>query len=116
MATPTDYAKFLIEVINPKGSDEFRLTQATLTEMGRPTVKVPDDPRGSSWALGWQVFDLGDRQVIAHGGDNPGFHSFAAASIEDRSAFVLMTNGESGWKTRETLTAATEALDRLLRS
>ena len=37
--TPTDYAKFLIEVIDPKPSDAFRLKKESLEEMLRPQVK-----------------------------------------------------------------------------
>lgn len=112
-ATPADYAQFLIEVISPKQSDAFRLTEATVAEMIRPVVKVPDEPHPGSWALGWQVFHTRYGDVIAHGGDGGGFHSFAAASVANQTAFVLMTNGENGWKIREKL-AYGEAMDSLL--
>ena len=42
LTTPADYAKFLIEVIDPKRSDAFRLNQASLTEMLRSQVKVAE--------------------------------------------------------------------------
>jgi len=45
LSTPTDYANFLIEVMNPTESDPFRLAKATRDEMVRPVVKVPDGPR-----------------------------------------------------------------------
>lgn len=106
--TPTDYARFLIEVINPKPADAFRLTTDSLELMTRPVVAVPDDPRGTSWALGWQVFPTGDGNVIAHGGDGLGFHSFAVASVSHRSAYVVMTNGENGWKLAQQLIAKDE--------
>ena len=111
--TPTDYAKFLIEVINPKKSDAFRLTRESLAEMVRPVAKVPDDPRSSSWALGWQVFDTAAGAVIAHGGNGPGFHAFAAASVPHKSAFVVMTNGDLGWQVIGRITAG-ESVTRLL--
>ncbi len=96
-STPTDFAKFLVEVINPKASDAFRLKRDTLAEMVRPVVKTaPDDPRSHSWALGWQVLHTDNGPVIAHGGDNPGFHAFAAASVERKTGLVIMTNGDSG--------------------
>ncbi len=112
-ATPTDYARFLIEVIDPRPADAFRLTTDTLRIMTRPVVAVPDDPRGSSWALGWQVFPTDDGNVIAHGGDGQGFHSFAVASVSHRSAYVVMTNGENGWKLVQQLIAKDE-IHRLL--
>ena len=97
LTTPTDYANFLIEVIDPKASDAFRLNQASLKEMLRPHVKVPNDQVAMSWALGWQIFHDGKHDFIAHGGDNEGFHCYAAASTETKSAYVIMTNGENAY-------------------
>ena len=94
-ATATDYARFLIEVIAPRETDAFRLTRKSLDEMTRPAVKVSNTPPGS-WALGWQVLHTDTGDVIAHGGDNPGFHSFSAASIARGTGMVVMTNGDSG--------------------
>jgi CubicO group peptidase (beta-lactamase class C family) len=93
--TPTDYAKFLIEVINPKESDAFRLSEKSLKEMLRPQVKVADS---SSWALGWQIQHTEKGDLIMHGGDNKGFHSLVLASVERKTGCIVMTNGESGNK------------------
>jgi len=119
-ATATDYARFLIEVVNPKPADAFRLTADSLQMMTRPVVAVPDDaaalpgdPRGTSWALGWQVVPTTDGSVIAHGGDVEGSHSFAVASVSRRSGYVIMTNGENGWKLTHQLITAAE-MHRLL--
>lgn len=92
LITPGDYAKFVIEVIAPKENMPHRLRTATRAEMLRPQIKTNDE-FGSSWALGWQVQQSG---VINHGGDNTGFHAHAVASIENRSGFVIMTNGDRG--------------------
>jgi CubicO group peptidase (beta-lactamase class C family) len=93
--TPTDYAKFLIEVLNPKRPDDFRLSKATIREMLRPHVKVVEGPHTSSWGLGWQIQDNG---LINHGGDNKGFHCHAIASPKAKSGFVVMTNADGGPK------------------
>jgi CubicO group peptidase (beta-lactamase class C family) len=93
VTTPTDYARFLIEVIAPKASDSFRLREETRREMLRPHVKVVSGPYTSSWALGWQVQDTG---LINHGGDNDGFHCHAVASPPTRSGLVVMTNADNG--------------------
>ena len=95
LTTPTDYAKFMIEVLNPKAPDDFRLTRETIREMLRPHVKVVNGPYTSSWALGWQIQDNG---LINHGGDNKGFHCHAIASPKTKSGFVVMTNGDNGPK------------------
>ena len=97
LTTPTDYARFLIEVIAPKSPDQYRLKRDTVTEMLRPQIKV-DGPEASWWALGWSIRKAAFGNIIAHGGDNEGFHSFAVASPERRSGFVIMTNGENGGK------------------
>jgi CubicO group peptidase (beta-lactamase class C family) len=91
--TPTDYAKFMIEVIDAKKSDAFRLRKESREEMLRPQVKVSDS---SSWALGWQIQHTGNGDLITHGGDNKGFHAFVAASVERKRGLVIMTNGENG--------------------
>ncbi len=93
--TPTDYAKFLVEVMTATKGDAFRLKKQTRDEMIRPQVKAD---QGSSWALGWQIRHTGTGNIIQHGGDNTGFHAFVAASIEKRSGWVVMTNGDNGWK------------------
>lgn len=93
--TPTEYARFLVEVITAADGDAFRLKRHTRDEMIRPQVSVDQD---SSWALGWQIRRTGTGNVVQHGGDNKGFHAFVAASVEKRSGWVVMTNGDSGWK------------------
>lgn len=96
--TPSDYARFLLEVIAPKSADDHRLMPASLKAMVTPMVALPDDDAHSSWALGWQVFPASAGPAIAHGGNGKGFHAFAGASISARSGFVAMTNGDNGWR------------------
>ncbi len=98
LSTPGDYAKFLLEVIDPKPADAYRLNAASLKEMLRPQVKVSAYLFPCSWALGWQVRHSEGGDVILHGGDNEGFHSMCGASVERKSGFVVMTNGEDGWQ------------------
>ena len=62
-----EYARFLSEVLDPKPSDDFRLSAASHAEMLRPQVKVDDT---SSWALGWQVLHRENGDLLSHGGDN----------------------------------------------
>jgi CubicO group peptidase (beta-lactamase class C family) len=90
--TPTDYAKFLIEIINPKPSDAFRLKKESLQEMLRPQVKRNAE---SSWALGWEINHTKNGDFLRHGGGNPGYACFVAASVERKSGYVIMTNGEN---------------------
>jgi CubicO group peptidase (beta-lactamase class C family) len=92
--TPTDYAKFLIEVIKPKPSDAFRLNKDSLDEMLRPQMKINDS---ISQALGWQIRHTENGDFIMHGGGNPGFAAFVAASVDRKSGLVVMTNCDNGY-------------------
>ncbi len=96
LTTPTDYSKFLIEVVQPKPADKFRLSQASLAEMLRPQVKLEDPQYSIFWGLGWRISQAGIGEIISHGGDNEGFHCLAVACIKRKSGFVIMTNGENG--------------------
>jgi CubicO group peptidase (beta-lactamase class C family) len=90
--TATDYARFMIEVLNPRPADAYRLDRPTRDEMLRPHVKI-DSTR--SWALGWQVIHRSSGDVISHGGDNPGFKSFVVASVPRKTGWVILMNGDN---------------------
>ena len=93
--TPTDYARFLIELLDPKPSDQYRLTPASLQEMVRPQAKITDS---LSWGLGWAIeHKKSGGDIISHSGDNPGFKAMTAASLEKKTAFIIMTNGDRGF-------------------
>jgi CubicO group peptidase (beta-lactamase class C family) len=95
-STVKDYAKFLIEIIDPKPADAFRLSATSLREMLRPQVKATD---ALSWGLGWAIDphpEVGN--IISHSGDNPGFKAMTAASVRGRSAFIIVTNGDKGFE------------------
>jgi CubicO group peptidase (beta-lactamase class C family) len=95
--TPADYARFLIEVIDPKPADAFRLGPESLREMLRPHVGATSNFGPASWALGWQILHRPEGDIICHGGANPGYQSYAAASVDRRSGFVILTNSDSGY-------------------
>ena len=48
LTTPTDYATFLLEFLNPKPADNFRLNDASRREMLRPQVKKTNGV-GKGW-------------------------------------------------------------------
>lgn len=99
--TPTDYAKFLIEILNPKESDAFRLSQKSLREMLRPQVKLDEQQKidgASSWALGWAIQQRENGNVILHSGGQDGFRSLAMASVEKKSGFIILANCDNGGK------------------
>jgi CubicO group peptidase (beta-lactamase class C family) len=95
MTTAVDYAKFLIEMMQPKPSDDYCLSAASHTEMLKPVIDVPG-PVKMSWALGWQIWHLDPGDMIAHGGDDSGWHCMSGFSPVRKTGFVIMTNGEGG--------------------
>ena len=99
LTTPSDYARFYLEMLDPKSPDAFRLSKASLAEMLRPQVKAMETSEYTiSWGLGWRLVHMKSGDLFGHGGDNEGFHSESAASLANKSGFVVMTNGESGAK------------------
>ena len=45
ITTPTDYATFLLEFLNPKPANDFRLNDASRSEMLRPQAANSNSPR-----------------------------------------------------------------------
>jgi CubicO group peptidase (beta-lactamase class C family) len=109
--TPTDYAKFVIETLDPKESDQFHLEKASLAEMVRPQVKVAEtDQYSMLWGLGWRITRTKQGDFINHGGANNGFHCYVQASVETGDGFVIMTNGENGGRLLSRLAPAVARL------
>jgi len=50
------------------------------------------------WALGWRVAHTHEAVLVSHGGDQSGFHSTSEISLAGKSGYVILTNGENGWK------------------
>ncbi len=97
--TATDYAEFLLEIVNPKQPDAFRLSKQSLKEMLRPQVKLDEQQKidgASSWGLGWAIQEKQNGNVIVHSGGQDGFRSLTMASVENKSGFIILTNGDNG--------------------
>lgn len=99
--TAADYARFLVEIVDPKEGDAFRLNRQSLMEMIRPQVKLDERQKidgASSWALGWAVQERRTGNVIVHSGGQAGFRSLTMASVERKSGFIILTNSDNGGK------------------
>ena len=93
MTTPTDYAKFLLEFLNPKPADKFRLNDASRREMLRPQFKKGDAAwEGLAWALEQHE---GTSTLFTHAGQDAGYYCFTAGSTERRSGLMVMLNGDT---------------------
>lgn len=60
-----------------------------------PDRSVPPDDDGSSYAAGWQVFQIGDG-LISHSGSNPNFSSYIGFLPAQKVAVVVLANMDYG--------------------
>jgi CubicO group peptidase (beta-lactamase class C family) len=96
--TASDYAKFLLAVLNVPVGDAF-LGRQMVSEMVRPQVKLDASEKidgADSWALGWAIQERPTGNVILHSGGQSGFRSLTMASVDRKSGFVILTNSDSG--------------------
>ncbi|MCW5558991.1 MAG: beta-lactamase family protein [Verrucomicrobiae bacterium] len=96
--TVSDYAKFLLAVLNRPEGDAF-LGVAMRDEMICPQVKLDPAEKidgADSWALGWAVQERPTGHVILHSGGQTGFRSLAMMSVERQAGFVIFTNSDNG--------------------
>jgi CubicO group peptidase (beta-lactamase class C family) len=110
LTTPTDYAKFVIAVLEPREGDPFRLNSRTVSEMLQPQVKVDGSV---SWALGWAIQHTPKGEFIFHSGGIAGAHCRTVASVPHKTGVVVMTNGQNGYKLIEKLMMS-DAIGKLL--
>jgi CubicO group peptidase (beta-lactamase class C family) len=93
MTTPTDYGKFLLEFLDPKPADDFRLNDVSRTEMLRPQFTKNDRAwEGLAWALEQHE---GTPMLFTHAGQDAGYYCFTAGSTERRSGLMVMLNGDT---------------------
>lgn len=92
ISSAPDMAKYLVMMMN--GQDDI-LTARSKTEMMSPASAVSPD-----YGLGW--FISSEQNLVFHSGANPGFEALATMRPGEKKAFVVLTNGGSGFGFGET--------------
>ena len=107
--SPTDYAKFVILMLNQSKEKEFQLSKDSLDKMLKPSVPVSDaglsgkhavpyseitESKKCFWSLGWGIEKIGSNCSFWHWGDNGGFKNLIFANPIEKSGVVIMSNSE----------------------
>ena len=89
--TPTDYAKFIIAILNGKG-----LKKATREQMLTPQSRVNQKYPPIAWGLGVGLETMPEGTYFWHWGDNGDAKAYVTAFLRDRSAVVYFADGANG--------------------
>lgn len=98
--TAGDYARFLIEIVDPKPADAFRLNERSRRDYLRPQFKNTEI---TSSGLGWLIGQHGALTFFTHAGSAPGWQCESFASAGRKAGFVILTNGDNFLPFREQL-------------
>lgn len=93
--TTTDYAQFLVRLLNPSNGDKASLKNETINEMLMPQIKIND---ALSWGLGIGLENENGRNYFWHWGDNGNFKAFVIGSRANKWGMVVFTNARNGHK------------------
>lgn len=90
--TPSDYAKYLVEILKPK-NDAAHLSPALLDEMLKPQIKVSTP---ISWGLGWTIERGETGDAFYHYGNAGTLQHVAVGLRSQQAGAVIMTNSGNG--------------------
>lgn len=88
--TPTDLAKFVIEIQQANKSKGKVLTAKVMKEMLASNQE--------NFGLGLRLGGSASTKWFGHGGDNAGYKVVMLGFLEIESGAVVMTNSDSGWQ------------------
>lgn len=100
--TPTDYARFLIEIMRRDRSAKHSLTADTIAKMTTLQVMPEEGDARSRRSVGWVVDPEENGGWVSHSGSNgSGFQCNARFNVKRQAGSVIMTNSSSGRKAWE---------------
>lgn len=91
--TATDFAKFLIAMMEPGINDAFRLNENSLNQMLHLNAKIN---QSLGWGLGWGLEKTPDGDFFWHWGDGGIYKSITFGSRALKTAIVILTNSANG--------------------
>jgi CubicO group peptidase (beta-lactamase class C family) len=92
--TPTDLARFFIEIAKARAGKSTRVTKDIALEMTTKVMDIGDSP--DAVGLGVFLLDKNGARYFGHSGADVGFQCDALASLDGGRAIVIMTNSENG--------------------
>ena len=91
--TPTEYARYLIEILKPSANDSVHLSPTMLNEMLKPQIKISTP---ISWGLGWTIEQGEAGTAFYHYGNSGTSQHIAVGLKEQQAGVVVMTNSGNG--------------------
>lgn len=106
--TPSDYARFLVEIMKSDRSATHSLSKESIEAMLTPAIQATG--RHDGWmGLGWQIHQTDSGKRVSHGGSNgSGFRCYSRFYPDRKAGIVIMTNSYSGEKLWKTLIEAVD--------
>lgn len=108
LTTASEYAKFMIRILDKPLQDEFSITEASRRDMLASQVKLNS---AISWGLGWGLENEDGSNCFWHWGDNGNFKAFAFGNPARRSGVVVLTNAAMGHKLWQRIVAEATGRD-----
>ena len=93
MTTATDYARFIIRIMDSTRRGKFEITEATLREMLTPQISINN---ALAWGLGWGLEQAESRQYFWHWGEHFAYRALVFGNTQDRSGVVVFANSGTG--------------------
>jgi CubicO group peptidase (beta-lactamase class C family) len=91
--TAGDYARFMIEIMEPARQSDYHLSRSQVEEMLRSQISVVP---GLSWGLGWGLEQTTSGNAFWHWGDWGVFRNFAIGFRDQKVGVVVLTNSFNG--------------------
>lgn len=105
--TPTDYARFLIEMMKTDRSGQYSLKSDMIEKMTTLQVRPEEGNERSCRCLGW----VKNGAWVNHSGSNGGFRCKSRFNRDTQSGCVIMTNSDSGCKVWEEILNIIDVVD-----